>query len=51
MSNDTNDYNPYYSSDGNRIVYVGFEGSEGDNDSDDASTNIYTIKVGEGGKS
>ncbi len=48
--NDTDDYNPDYSPKGNRIVYEGFEGSEGDNSSDDASTNIYTIKVGGGGK-
>jgi TolB protein len=48
--NDTDDHNPDYSPNGNRIVYEGFEGSEGDNDSDDASTNIYTIKVGGRGK-
>jgi TolB protein len=49
-NNDTDDYHPDYSPNGNRIVYEGFEGREGDNDSDDASTNIYTIKVGGGGK-
>jgi Tol biopolymer transport system component len=49
-NNYTDDYHPDYSPNGNRIVYEGFEGSEGDNDSDDASTNIYTIKVGGGGK-
>jgi Tol biopolymer transport system component len=49
--NDTDDFNPDYSPDGNRIAYEGFEGRIGENPSDDASTNIYTIKVGGGGKS
>ena len=49
--NDTDDFNPDYSPDGNRIAYEGFEGRIGENQSDDASTNIYTIKVGGGGKS
>jgi Tol biopolymer transport system component len=48
--NDTDDFNPDYSPDGNRIAYEGFEGRIGENPSDDASTNIYTIKVGGGGK-
>jgi len=48
--NDTDDFNPDYSPDGNRIAYEGFEGRIGENPSDDASTNIYTIKVGGGGE-
>jgi Tol biopolymer transport system component len=39
-----------YSPDGNRIVYEGFEGSLiTEQNVDDASTNIYTIKAGGGG--
>jgi Tol biopolymer transport system component len=49
-NNDTDDFNPDYSPDGNRIAYEGFEGRIGEDDSD-ASANIYTIKVGGGGKS
>jgi Tol biopolymer transport system component len=49
-NNDTDDFNPDYSPDGNRIVYEGFEGSLiKEQNVDDASTNIYTIKVGGGG--
>jgi len=49
-NNDTDDFNPDYSPDGNRIVYEGFEGSLiTEQNVDDASTNIYTIKVGGGG--
>ena len=47
-NNDTDDFNPDYSPDGNRIVYQGFEGRIGEDDSD-ASANIYTIRVGGGG--
>jgi Tol biopolymer transport system component len=46
-NNDTDDFNPDYSPDGNRIVYEGFEGMLAKDD--DAATNIYTIKVGGGG--
>jgi len=48
--NDTDDFNPDYSPDGKRIVYEGFEGSLiKEQNVDDASTNIYTIKAaGEG---
>src|SRR5215217_2203091 len=49
-NNDTDDFNPNYSPDGNRIVYEGFEGSLiTEQNVDDASTNIYTIKAGGGG--
>ena len=48
-NNDTDDFNPDYSPDGNRIVYEGFEGSLIKEQNVDASTNIYTIKVGGGG--
>jgi Tol biopolymer transport system component len=49
-NNDTDDFNPDYSPDGNRIVYEGFEGSLiTEQNVDDASTNIYTIKAGGGG--
>jgi Tol biopolymer transport system component len=49
--NDTGDFNPDYSPNGNRLVYEGFEGRIGYNPSDEASTNIYTIKVGGEGSS
>jgi Tol biopolymer transport system component len=49
-NNDTDDFNPDYSPDGKRIVYEGFEGSLiTEQNVDDASTNIYTIKAGGGG--
>jgi hypothetical protein len=49
-NNDTDDSNPDYSPDGNRIVYEGFEGSYiKEQNVEDASTNIYTIKAGGGG--
>jgi len=49
-NNDTDDFNPDYSPDGKRIAYEGLEGSLAlDQDVEDASTNIYTIKVGGGG--
>jgi Tol biopolymer transport system component len=49
-NNDTDDFNPDYSPDGNRIVYEGFEGSLiKEQNVEDASTNIYTIKAGGGG--
>ena len=49
-NNDTDDFNPDYSPNGNRIVYEGFEGSLiKEQNVDDASTNIYTIKAGGGG--
>jgi Tol biopolymer transport system component len=49
-NNDTDDFNPDYSPDGRRIVYEGLEGSLiTDQNVDDASTNIYTIKAGGGG--
>jgi len=49
-NNDTDDFNPDYSPDDKRIVYEGFEGSLiTEQNVDDASTNIYTIKVGGGG--
>jgi Tol biopolymer transport system component len=49
-NNDTDDFNPDYSPDGNRIVYEGFEGSLiKEKNVEDASTNIYTIKVSGGG--
>lgn len=49
-NNDTDDFNPDYSPDGNRIVYEGFEGRLGiAQDEENASTNIYTIKAGGGG--
>jgi Tol biopolymer transport system component len=49
-NNDTDDFNPDYSPDGNRIAYEGFEGSLiKEQNVEDASTNIYTIKVGGGG--
>jgi Tol biopolymer transport system component len=49
-NNDTDDFNPDYSPDGKRIVYEGFEGSLiTEQNVEDASTNIYTIKVGGGG--
>jgi Tol biopolymer transport system component len=47
--NDTDDFNPDYSPDGNRIVYQGFEGRIGQKQDEDASANIYTIKAGGGG--
>jgi Tol biopolymer transport system component len=48
-NNDTDDFNPDYSPDGNRIVYQGFEGRIHLEQDQDASANIYTIKVGGGG--
>jgi len=49
-NNDTDDLSPDYSPDGNRIVYEGFEGSLiKEQNVEDASMNIYTIKVGGGG--
>jgi Tol biopolymer transport system component len=49
-NNDTDDFNPDYSPEGNRIVYEGFEGSLiKEQNVEDASTNIYTIKAGGGG--
>src|SRR5215204_3477379 len=45
-NNDTDDQNPDYSPNGNRIVYEGFEGRWGQKKDEDASTNIYTIKAG-----
>jgi len=48
-NNDTDDQNPDYSPNGNRIVYEGFEGRWGQKKDEDASTNIYTIKAGGGG--
>jgi Tol biopolymer transport system component len=49
-NNDTDDFNPDYSPDGRRIVYEGFEGSLiKEQNVEDASTNIYTIKAGGGG--
>jgi Tol biopolymer transport system component len=49
-NNDTDDFNPDYSPEGNRIVYEGFEGSLiKEQNVEDASTNIYTIKVDGGG--
>jgi len=50
-NNDTDDFNPDYSPDGNRIAYMGFEGRIHLEQDQDASANIYTIKVGGGGKS
>jgi Tol biopolymer transport system component len=48
-NNDTDDFNPDHSPDGNRIVYQGFEGRIGQKQDEDASANIYTIKAGGGG--
>jgi len=49
-NNDTDDFNPDYSPDGKRIVYEGFEGSLiTEQNVEDASTNIYTIKAEGGG--
>jgi Tol biopolymer transport system component len=48
-NNDTDDFDPDYSPDGNRIAYQGFEGRIGQKQYEDASANIYTIKVGGGG--
>ena len=49
-NNDKDDFNPDYSPNGKRIVYEGFEGSYIEEQNvDDASTNIYTIKAGGGG--
>jgi TolB protein len=48
-NNDTDDFSPDYSPDGNRIVYQGFEGRIHLAQDQDASANIYTIKVGGGG--
>jgi Tol biopolymer transport system component len=48
-NNDTDDQNPDYSPNGNRIVYEGLEGRWGKKQDQDASTNIYTIKAGGGG--
>ena len=48
-NNDTDDFNPDYSPNGKRIVYQGFEGRIGQKSEEDASANIYTIKVGGGG--
>jgi TolB protein len=49
-NNDTDDFNPDYSPDGKKIVYEGFEGSLiKEQNVDDASTNIYTIKADGGG--
>jgi len=48
-NNDTDDSNPDYSPDGDRIVYEGFEGGWGKKQDEDGSTNIYTIKAGGGG--
>jgi Tol biopolymer transport system component len=48
-NNDTDDFNPDYSPDGNRITYMGLEGRIGQKKDEDASANIYTIKVGGGG--
>src|SRR5215216_5629345 len=51
-NNDTDDFNPDYSPDGNRIVYESFEGSLiTEQNVEDASTNIYTIKADGGGNS
>ena len=46
-NNDTDDFNPDYSPDGEKIAYEGFEGRLAKDD--DAATNIYTIKAGGGG--
>jgi Tol biopolymer transport system component len=49
-NNDTDDFNPDYSPDGERIAYEGFEGSLiKEQNVEDASTNIYTIKALGGG--
>jgi Tol biopolymer transport system component len=47
-NNDTDDFNPDYSPEGNRIAYMGFEGRIHLEQDQDASANIYTIKVGGG---
>jgi Tol biopolymer transport system component len=48
-NNDTDDFNPDYSPDGKRITYRGFEGRIHLQKDEDASANIYTIRVGGGG--